>query len=118
MWQALFYFKREKIIHPIKIILKDFGYKDSFFQCLYIKVIKNYQLLRTRNFLIKNLKINSEKIYEPHMSIIYSNLKISEKKKIIKKLGAFRNNFIADKLFLAKNDYNNLNWKVIEEIKI
>ena len=42
----------------------------------------------------------------------------SEKEKIIKKLGAFRDNFIADKLFLAKNDYNNLNWKVIEEIKI
>ena len=43
------------------------------------------------------------------MSIFYSNLKISEKKKIIKKLGASRDNFIADKLFLAKNYYNNLN---------
>ena len=52
------------------------------------------------------------------MSIVYSNLKISEKKKIIKKLGTFRDNFIADKLFLAENDYDNLNWKVIEEIKI
>ena len=98
--------------------MKDFGYKDSFFQCLYTKVIKNYQLFKTRNFLIKKLKVNSKKIYEAHMSIIYSNLKISEKKKIIKKLGAFRNNFIADKLFLAENDYNNLNWKVIKEIKI
>ena len=52
------------------------------------------------------------------MSIVYSNLKISEKKKIIKKIGTFRDNFIADKLFLAENDYDNLNWKVIEEIKI
>ena len=67
---------------------------------------------------MKLLKINSKKIYEPHMSIVYSNLKISEKKKIIKKLGTFRDNFIADKLFLAENDYDNLNWKVIEEIKI
>jgi len=110
--------KKKKIIQPIKIILKDFGYKNSFFQCLYIKVIKNYQLCKTRNFLIKNLKINSKKIYEPHMSVIYSNLKIREKKNIIKKLGTFRDNFIADKLYFAENDYNNLNWKVIEEIKI
>ena len=112
-----FIFKKKKI-KPIEIILKDFDYKDSFFQCLYIKVIKSYQLCKTRNFLIKSLKINSKKIYEPHMSIVYSNLKISEKKKIIKKLGTFRDNFIADKLFLAENDYDNLNWKVIEEIKI
>ena len=112
-----FTFKKKKI-QPIEIILKGFDYKDSFFQCLYIKVIKSYQLCKTRNFLIKNLKINSKKIYEPHMSIVYSNLKISEKKKIIKKLGTFRDNFIADKLFLAENDYDNLNWKVIEEIKI
>ena len=112
-----FIFKKKKI-QPIEIILKDFDYKDSFFQCLYIKVIKSYQLCKIRNFLIKNLKINSKKIYEPHMSIVYSNLKISEKKKIIKKLGTFRDNFIADKLFLVENDYNNLNWKVIEEIKI
>ena len=98
--------------------MKDFDYKDSFFQCLYIKVIKSYQLCKIRNFLIKNLRINSKKIYEPHMSIVYSNLKISEKKNIIKKLGTFRDNFIADKLFLAENDYDNLNWKVIEEIKI
>ena len=118
-WDMLYFiFKKEKIIQPIEIILKDFDYKDSFFQCLYIKVIKSYQLCKTRNFLIKNLKINSKKIYEPHMSIVYSNLKISEKKNIIKKLGTFRDNFIADKLFLAENDYDNLNWKVIEEIKI
>ena len=52
------------------------------------------------------------------MSIVYSNLKISEKKKIIKKLGVFRDNFLADKLFLAENNYNNLNWNIIEEIKI
>ena len=45
-----FIFKRKKIIQPIKIILKDFGYKDSFFQCLYIKVIKNYQLLKPETF--------------------------------------------------------------------
>ena len=110
--------KKKKIIQPIKIILKDFGYKNSFFQCLYIKVTKSYQLCKTRDFLIKNLKINSKKVYEPHMSIIYSNLKISEKKKIVKKLKTFRDYFIADKLFLAVNDYDNLNWKVIEKIKI
>ena len=118
-WDKLYFiFKKEKIIQPIEIILKDFDYKDFFFQCLYVKVIKSYQLCKIRNFLIKNLKINLKKIYEPHMSIVYSNLKISEKKKIIKKLGTFRDNFIADKLFLAENDYDNLNWKVIEEIKI
>ena len=118
MLQALFYFKKKKKIQPIKIILKDFGYKNSFFQCLYIKVTKNYQLCKTRDFLIKNLKINSKKVYEPHMSIIYSNLKISEKKRIVKKLKTFRDYFIADKLFLAVNDYDNLNWKVIEKIRI
>ena len=119
MLQALFYFKKKKkIIQPIKIILKDFGYKNFFFQCLYIKVIKSYQLCKTRDFLIKNLKINSKKVYEPHMSIIYSNLKISEKKRIIKKLKTFRDYFIADKLFLAVNDYDNLNWKAIKKIKI
>ena len=52
------------------------------------------------------------------MSIIYSNLKISEKKKIVKKLKTFRDYFVADKLFLAVNDYDNLNWKVIEKIRI
>ena len=53
--------KKKNIIKPIKIILKDFSYKNSFFQCLYIKVIKSYQLCKTRDFLIKNLKINSKK---------------------------------------------------------
>ena len=38
-WDMLYFiFKKEKIIQPIEIILKDFGYKVSFFQCLYIKV--------------------------------------------------------------------------------
>ena len=109
---------KKKKIQPIKVILKDFGYKNFFFQCLYINVIKSYQLCKTRDFLIKNLKINSKKIYEPHMSIVYSNLKINEKKKIIKKLKTFKDYFIADKLFLAVNDYDNLNWKVIKKIRI
>ena len=30
----------------------------------------------------------------------------------------FRDYFVADKLFLAVNDYDNLNWKVIEKIRI
>ena len=52
------------------------------------------------------------------MSLIYSNLKTSEKKKIVKKLRIFEDNFIADKLYLAKNDYDNLKWTVIKEIEI
>lgn len=110
--------KKEKAFFPLKIFLRNFSYKDFFFQSLYIKVKKNYNLVKTRNILIKILKINSKRIYEPHMSLIYSRLKVSEKKKIIKKLGSFEDNFITNNLFLAKNDYDNLKWTVEKKIKI
>ena len=104
-------------IRPFKINLNNVSYSDKFFSSLYINCKKNKNLVYARNEALRFFSCK-EKIYMPHLSLIYGALNHYDKQQIISDFSNSYKQFFADELFLAYNDEQNLKWKIIEGVKL
>ena len=94
-----FKIKQKDILYKMKLIQKEskkffietnnFGYKNNFFQSIFLKVKINNKLTQHKKIIDKYLK-PEKKMYFPHISLYYGNLSILKKKKIIKKFEKYK----------------------------
>ena len=119
--------KEKELIKKIKSTLNKFdefsieidnyGYKNTFFQSLYIKVKKNNELISQKK-IIDNIFNCQTSFFSPHISLYYGHKNNSVKKKIISNLPKLKKTIKVKNLCLALNEEKKLKWKIIETFLI
>lgn len=113
---------REVIINEQCFRLKsskiDIG--SEYFQTLFIKIRIDSKIESLRNKFLKYFICKEVGNYNPHMSLAYGNFTDYEKNDIIKSSGntLLKNDINITSIAIAENDELNLNWKILEEIKL
>ena len=95
------------------IEIDNYGYKNTFFQSLYINVKKNRKFISQKKIIdtIFNCQPN---FYTPHISLYYGLKDNTVKKKIISNLPKLKKIIKINKLCIALNDEKKLRWKITE----
>ena len=92
----------------------------NIFQTLFIKIRIDSKIESLRNKFLKYFICKEVDNYNPHMSLAYGNFTDYEKNDIIKSSGntLLKNDINSTSIAIAENDELNLNWKILEEIKL
>lgn len=92
----------------------------EYFQTLFIKIRMDTKIKSLRNKFLKYFICKEIDNYNPHMSLAYGNFTDYEKNDIIKSSGniLLKNDINITSIAIAENDEVNLNWKILEEIKL
>lgn len=93
--------------------------KQHPYRSLYIKISPSARLLSLRSELISRLQTEKEPGYNPHISLVYGNLKENEREKL-KEVIDLRpgTRFLADRLALIKLEGTPRQWTVIHTQKL
>ena len=106
-----------KKIRPFEIQFLKVSYMNEYFRSIFIEVMLSDKLKELR-ILTCNYFGFINKTYYPHLSLVYCDLVIPEKLKMIKCLGPIPKSIFIDKLFLAQNNETDYKWKIIESIDL
>ena len=100
-------------LNRFSIEIDNYGYKNTFFQSLYINVKKNRKFISQKKIIdtIFNCQPN---FYTPHISLYYGLKNNIVKKKIISNLPKLKKIIKINNLCIALNDEKKLRWKIIE----
>ncbi len=94
-----------------------YGYKNTFFQSLYVNVKKNKNLIFKKK-IIDNLLNCKTKFFNPHISLYYGYKSNSIKNKIISKLPKSKKKIKVINLCIAINNEKKLKWRIVKKIPI
>ena len=104
-------------LSKFSIKIDNYGCKNTFFQSLYIKVIKNTKLVSQKK-IIDNVFNRQTRFFFPHISLYYGYKNYIVKKKIISNLPKLKKIIKITSLCLAINEEKNLKWKIIKKFLI
>ena len=104
-------------LNRFSVEIDNYGYKNSFFQSLYINVKKNNDLISQKK-IIDNIFNCKPSLYYPHISLYYGHQNNGIKKKIISNLPKLKKIIEIKNLCLALNDEKKLRWKIIKTFLI
>ena len=102
--------------HKFTIYSEGLGYKDRFFQALFIKIKEEAELLSLKGLIDTNLKLKSAE-YFPHISLFYGEATSESKDKIIKNLELPEELTLAS-ISLVDVDEDISSWKVVERFPL
>ena len=77
-------------LKPFYVELTGVGDSENRYKCIFIRVRKSGNIMSLNRSLRKSLKVD-DATYEPHLSLMYGNLKRDTRKGILKKLPAYGN---------------------------
>ena len=97
-------------LNKFSIETNNYGYKNTFFQSLYIKVIKNTKLVSQKK-IIDNVFNRRTRFFFPHISLYYGYKHNSIKKKIISNLPTLKKVIKIKNLCLSCRIEKKLKWK-------
>ena len=127
--------EKKELIKKIKSILNkldkfsikidNYGCKNTFFQSLYIKVIKNTKLVSQKK-IIDNVFNRQTRSFFPHISLYYGHKHNSIKKKIISNLPTLKKVIKIKNLCLScrkekklkREKEKKMEWRIIKTFKI
>ena len=96
---------------PMTLFLRETDFRDTIYQSLFVHVAPNDALLALRERCLTELKLE-HKPYMPHVSLLYKNLEVKEKKTIIEQVGSrFDLMFNPNKLYLVRTSGPPGSWK-------
>ena len=112
-------------LNKFSIETNNYGYKNTFFQSLYIKVIKNTKLVSQKK-IIDNIFNCQTRFFNPHISLYYGQKHSNLKKKIISNLPNIKKVIKIRNLCLScreekKSKWSKekkLKWKIVETFRI
>jgi 2'-5' RNA ligase len=103
-----------KNLKSFKIKNTGVGYSDQIWKSIFINIESNDDLNLINNRLTKNLNFYSSYQFDPHISLIYKQMPIPEKRKIIDDL-KIKKEFAVDKITVQKYSENINEWKIVKE---
>ena len=92
------------------IEIDNYGYKNTYFQALYIRVIKNTKLVSQKK-IIDNVFSRQTRFFFPHISLYYGYKHNSIKKKIISNLPTLKKVIKINNFCLSCRKEKKLKWK-------
>ena len=104
-------------LDKFSIEIDNYGYKNAYFQALYIRVIKNTKLVSQKK-IIDNAFNRQTNFFYPHISLYYGRKNNSIKKKIISNLPKLKKIIEIRNLCLSCREEKKLKWKIIETFRI
>tara|TARA_B100000029_G_C17502947_1_gene933333 strand:- start:247 stop:759 length:513 start_codon:yes stop_codon:yes gene_type:complete len=104
-------------IKSIRIDTSGYGFKQKYFESLFIGVKKSKKLLNLKEFVDSKFSIDAEE-YFPHISLFYGLEKKSIKSSIINQLPQLPSNIIIDKISLVRVDENIELWEVVQQVEL
>jgi 2'-5' RNA ligase len=74
------------LLQPYEIELTNLGFSNAFFRCLYFNVKRTKRVVEANLKAKKVFNTHFNREYIPHLSLMYGNLPVKEKKKLVKNL--------------------------------
>lgn len=74
-------------LKPLRLELDDVGYLDEYFRCLFIRVVPTAPIMEANRAAREAFGLRKDFGYMPHLSLVYGNLALDEKKAIADALG-------------------------------
>ena len=99
-----------------KIQLDGLGYKDEFFQSLFLNVVENQDLKKLKMLVDRNFNLN-EAGYFPHISLFYGKADEGTKINIVNKSTPPKQ-VLLDKISVVKVDEEIKSWKVLKSYQL
>ena len=102
-------------LKPFELELTKAGYRDRFYQSLFIHVKHTERLSDIREKALRLFDVNSEEKYMPHLSLMYGDYTRNEKERILNLIGReFHINFQVKHLTLMQTDGKPDKWKRVQ----
>ncbi len=98
---------------PFELVLTRAGYRDTFYQSLFVHVNENSHLKELRNMACR-LYDSDEDGYMPHLSLLYGDLTQKEKERILNIMGReFHIRFPVNSIVIMQTDGLPDKWKKV-----
>lgn len=102
-------------LYPFELELTKAGYRDQFYQSLFIHVDKTPKLEEFRNRACQLFGIEEEEKFMPHLSLMYGDLSQKEKERILNLIGReFHIRFHVKNIVLMKTNGKPDQWKRVQ----
>ncbi len=99
-------------VSPFELTLSKAGYRDTFYQSLFIYVQKNKVLDELRKRSCRLFDCSETNSYSPHLSLLYGDLSQNEKERILNTIGReFYIPFSVKSLVLMRTDGEPQHWE-------
>ena len=99
---------------PLEVNTHGYGYKEKFFQSLFISIDKSKELEDIRKAMFKINCRNRTKNFFPHISLSYGIFQPKIKENIINSLPRLKRSFLIDKISLVELNEDISLWKKSE----
>lgn len=100
-------------LEPLELKLTKAGYRDRFYQSLFVHVAKSSYLMEVRKTTQRLFDINEEE-YMPHLSLLYGDLSREEKERILNLMDRnFHISFTANSIVLMQTEGKPDQWRRI-----
>lgn len=106
------------LLKPFDIVLTKAGYRDRYFQSLFVHVQESEELKNARQ-KAEQLFGKSGGEYMPHLSLMYGDFTQEQKERILNRMGReFHMRFTADSLLLIQTQGEPDRWKKSHTVKL
>jgi 2'-5' RNA ligase len=74
-------------LHPFDVVLTRAGYRDTYFQSLFVHVQPGEELLRARDTAERLFDHEPDESFMPHLSLLYGDFRREEKERMLNSMG-------------------------------
>ena len=111
--------KLSDLLKSFKIKLKKADYFDEYFKCLFIRAEKTEEIMEVNNATRKHLNLKPNSDYMPHLSLMYGDISLETKERILADLGReFNLNFEVKSIHLFSTDGKVKDWYKVKEFSL
>lgn len=101
-------------LSPFEVELTELGYRDHYYQSLFIHVKQTPAFINAQNTAEKLFGCKSQEPYRPHLSLLYGNIPVEEKRKVMNTMRrSFPITFQVHSLLLIQSEGEVKDWKKV-----
>lgn len=101
-------------LKPFDLLLTKAGYRDKFYQSLFVHVNKSEALMNAYRTALQLFDLEEQEEFIPHLSLMYGDFSQEEKERILSVMGReFHIRFEVHSLLLVKTEGEPDEWKKI-----
>ena len=105
-------------VEPIQVSFNSTHFSTTRHQCIYILVEPTEKLLKLREKLREDLEM-PENMYVPHLSLVYSDMELSERGNIHSSLDDLPEGFKADRVMIFDTStQDEEDWECVQEFRL
>ncbi|HEY0756881.1 MAG TPA: 2'-5' RNA ligase family protein [Ktedonobacteraceae bacterium] len=107
------------LIHSFSVQLTNVAFTPAYYQALFVKVDPSAEIVAAYQQVSKLFPANQQTAYMPHLSLLYGDLSIAIKQKIIEEIGEhFADRFEVDTLHLYLTEGAASDWQSIRVLPL